>query len=79
MPVQISTILYISEYKEKTSNCFMIANAIGYTRLDDNNEDKDQNSILRPSIHWMSQKEGQVLLISNYKFAKGANGEIDVS
>ena len=39
MPAQLSIILYVSEYKEKTSNGFYIANTIGYTRLE-KDEDK---------------------------------------
>ena len=33
MPAQLSTILYISDYKEKISSGYTVANAIGYTRL----------------------------------------------
>uniref|UniRef100_U9UJC7 Uncharacterized protein n=1 Tax=Rhizophagus irregularis (strain DAOM 181602 / DAOM 197198 / MUCL 43194) TaxID=747089 RepID=U9UJC7_RHIID len=35
MPVQLSTILYISEYREKTPGEFFIGIAIRYTRLED--------------------------------------------
>ncbi|UZN99853.1 uncharacterized protein OCT59_001118 [Rhizophagus irregularis] len=34
MPVQLSTILYISEYREKTPGEFFIGIAIRYTRLE---------------------------------------------
>ncbi|CAG8717359.1 19262_t:CDS:2 [Rhizophagus irregularis] len=35
MPVQLSTILYISEYREKTPGEFFIGIAIRYTRLEE--------------------------------------------
>src|ERR1043166_7973590 len=35
MPAQLSTILYLSEYKEKTSSGYFIVNAVGYTRLEE--------------------------------------------
>jgi len=34
MPTQISTILYISEYKEKTLSGFFVENAVGHMRFE---------------------------------------------
>ena len=36
IPAQLSTILYISNYKESTSSNFFIGSATGITRLDKN-------------------------------------------
>ena len=36
MPAQLSTTLYISNYKESTSSNFFIGFATGITRLDEN-------------------------------------------
>lgn len=86
MPAQLSTILYVSEYKEKTSSGFYVANAIGYTRLE-----KDGDKVQKFNItafypiddskpcYIPKMIEGQVLSVSNSKFNKGANGELDVS
>jgi hypothetical protein len=85
MPAQISTVLYISEYKEKTSSGFFIGNATGYTRL----QDDDKVQIFNITIFYPMDetkpryvpkiKEGQVLSIANSKFSKGNNNELDVS
>lgn len=86
MPSQLFTILYISECREKTSSGFVVVNAIGYTRLEDNS-DKFQKLNITAFYPTDNSKpcylprliEGQVLSVSNSKFAKGSNGELDVS
>ena len=40
MPIQLFTILYISEYKEKSLSDYNVSNATSYTRFD--KEDKVQ-------------------------------------
>lgn len=86
MPAQLSTILYLSEYKEKTSTGFFVGNGTGYTRLEENGERVQKFNIT--AFHPIDKskptylpklEEGQVLSISNSKFSKGANGELDVS
>ena len=78
--------MYISEYKEKTSASFFVANAIGYIRLE-----KDRDKVQKFNIvafysiddskpcYLPKLIEGQVLSISNVKFNKGINGELDIS
>lgn len=86
MPSQIYTILYISECRERTSTGFLVVNATGYTRLE-NNSDKFQKLNITAFYPTDDSKpcylpklvEGQVLSVSNSKFAKGVNGELDVS
>jgi hypothetical protein len=85
MPAQISTILYISEYKEKASSGFFIGNAMGYTRL----EEGDRVQIFNITIFYPIDEtkpcyvpkieEGQVLSIANSKFSKGDDNELNVS
>ena len=86
MPVQVSTILYISEYKEKTSASFFVANAVGYTRLEEDGDKVQKFNIVAfypiddsKPCYLPKLIEGQVLSISNAKFNKGINGELDVS
>jgi hypothetical protein len=86
MPMQLSTILYVSEYREKTSSDFIIASAIGYTRLENNTERMQKFNITAfypidtsKPCYLPKIKEGQILSISNSKFAIGQNSEIDVS
>lgn len=85
MPVQLSTILYISECKEKTTSEYFITNATGYTHLEES-EDKVQKFNIT-AFYPMDQskpsylpklKEGQILSVSNSKFNKAENGELDV-
>lgn len=85
MPAQISTILYISEYKEKASSGFFIGNAIGHTRIDESDNVQMFNITVfypvdesKPS-YVPKISEGQILSISNSKFTKGNNNELDVS
>ena len=85
MPAQLSTILYISEYKEKTSSEFIIGLATGLTRLEDNSDAIQTFNITTfyplneevpsyvPKLH-----EGQVLSIANSKFSIGSDNNIDV-
>ena len=86
MPAQLSTILYISEYREKTSGEFFIGMAIGYTRLEENS---DATQTFKITIFYPLDeekpcyvprlKEGQVLSIANSKFAIGSSeNQIDV-
>ena len=86
MPAQLSTILYISEYREKTSNEFIIGLATGLTRLEDNSVAIQTFNITTfyplneevpsyvPKLH-----EGQVLSVANSKFSSGSDNNIDVS
>lgn len=85
MPAQISTILYISEYKEKASSGFFIGNAVAYTRLDEGDRVQTFNiTVFYPidetqPCYLPKIEEGQVLSIANSKFSKGNNNELDVS
>jgi len=85
MPAQLSSILYISEYKEKVSSGFFIGNAIGYTRLDENEKVQMFNiTVFYPideskPCYVPKITEGQVLSISNSKFMKNNNNELEVS
>ncbi|CAB4425928.1 unnamed protein product [Rhizophagus irregularis] len=85
MPSQIYTILYISECRERTSSGFLVVNATGYTRLE-NDSDKFQKLNITAFYPTDDSKpcylpklvEGQVLSVSNSKFVKGVNGELDL-
>jgi hypothetical protein len=86
MPFLLSTILYISEYKEKTSSGYFIGNAVGYTRPEEDGDrlQKFNITVFYPidessPCYIPKLKEGQILSVSNSKFSKGPNGEIDVS
>ena len=85
MPYQLSTILYVSECKEKTASGYTVANAIGYTRLQNDDQMQKFNiTSFYPTdeskpCYIPRLKEGQVLFISSSKFTKGQDGEIDVS
>lgn len=86
MPAQLSTILYISNYKEKTSTEFFVGTALGYTRLE---EEGDAVQTFNITVFYPVDEikpcylpklcEGQVLSIANSKFSKGSNNELDVS
>jgi len=86
MPAQLFTVLYISEYREKTSNEFFIGMATGHTRLE---EDSDSMQTFNITVFYPLNeekpcyvpklKEGQVLSIANSKFNIGSNSnQIDV-
>lgn len=86
MPIQLSTILYISDYKEKTSGEFFIGTAIGYTRLEEDSDAVQKFNItifypLDPEkpCYVPRLKQGQVLSVANSKFTNGSNNQIDVS
>jgi hypothetical protein len=86
MPAQLSTVLYISEYKEKTSSGFFVVNATGYTRLEEEGDRVQKFNIVAfypidetKPCYLPKLSEGQILSISNSKFTKGENGELDVS
>ena len=89
MPIQVSTILYLSEYKEKISNRYSIGKGVGYTRLE---EDTDQVQKFNITAFYPNNNsepcylpkkirlnKGQILSISNSKISQGSNGELDVS
>src|ERR1044072_7855140 len=86
MPAQLSTILYISDYQEKTSSGFFIGTAIGYARLD---EDDDTIQMFNITVFYPHDDElvchvprlevGQVLSVANSKFCRGPENQIDVS
>ena len=85
MPIQLSTILYISEYKEKSLSGYNVGNATGYTRFDKG--DKVQKFNITAFYPMDKSKpcyipeleEEQVLSVSNSKFSKNKSGELDVS
>ena len=86
MPAQLSTILYVSEYKEKTSSGYIIVNCIGYTRLEEEGDGVQKYNMTAfypidesKPCYLPQMMEGQVLSISNTKFNKGVNGELEVS
>lgn len=86
MPAQISTILYVSKYKEKMSSEYIIGNATGYTRAEegDNGAQTFNITIFYPiddtkPCYTPKIEEGQVLSIANSKFSKGENNELNVS
>lgn len=87
MPAQLSTVLYISDYKEKTSSDFFIGTALGYTRLEEDGEAVQTFNITvfypvdeEKPCYLPKLKEGQVLSIANSKFCKGnSNNDLDVS
>jgi hypothetical protein len=86
MPIQVSTILYIAECKEKQSSGYLVANAIGYTRLGENTDQAQKYNITAfyptedsKPCYLPRLKEGQILSISNSKISQGSNGELDVS
>lgn len=88
MPIQLSTILYITECKEKLSSEFLIINATGYTRIEEQGDKTQKYNITafyplnndkpcylpKPKL-----RDDQVLSVSNSKFNKSTNGELDVS
>lgn len=84
MPAQLSTILYISNYKESTAPNFFIGSATGITRLNENDSIQTFNITIfypiDPSIPCYIPKltDGQVLSVNNCKFSLGNNNEIDV-
>lgn len=85
MPAQLSTILYISNYKESTAPNFFIGSATGITRLNENDSIQTFNITIfypiDPSIPCYIPKltNGQVLSVNNCKFSLGNNNEIDVN
>ena len=86
MPSQLSTILYISECRDKISSGFIVTNAIEYTRLEENGDKFQRLNITAfypvddtKPCYLPKLTEGQVLSVSNSKFSKGVNGELDVS
>jgi len=86
MPAQLSTILYISDYQEKTSGEFFIGNAIGHARLD---EDDDTVQMFNITVFYPHDDEvvchvprlevDQVLSVANSKFCRGPENQIDVN
>ena len=86
MPAQLSKILYISDYKEKTSAEFFIGTALGYTRLEEEGDAAQTFNITvfypvdeTKPCYLPKLSEGQVLSVANSKFSKGSNNELDVS
>ena len=85
MPAQISTILYISGYKEKVSGAYFVGNATGHTRIDNGENVQIFNiTVFYPMdeskpCYLPKIKDGQVLSISNSKFSQSNNNELDVS
>lgn len=84
MPAQLSSILYISDVKEKVSSEFLILKATGYTRIGRDAYQKYNMTAFYPldndkPCYLPKLKDEQVLSISNSKFNKAENGELDVS
>ena len=86
MPAQLSTILYVSDYKEKTSGQFFVGTAIGQTRLE---EEGDAIQTFNLTIFYPLEEDkpcyvprlqaSQVISVANSKFSSGADNTIDVS
>ena len=85
MPAQLSTILYITNYKESISPSYIIGTATGITRLNDNDSSQTFNiTVFYPTDDSVTSyipkiKENQILSINNCKFSLGKNNEIDVN
>ncbi len=86
MPAQLSTIMYISDYKEKSSSDFFIGTALGYTRIEENGDAVQTFNITvfyptdeTKPCYMPKLEPGQVLSIANSKFSIAANNELDVS
>ena len=85
MPIQLFTILYISEYREKSLSGYNVNNITSYTRF--NKGDKVQKFNI--TVFYLIDKlklcyipkleEEQVLSVFNSKFSKNKSGELDVS
>ncbi|GBC34412.2 hypothetical protein GLOIN_2v1791191 [Rhizophagus irregularis DAOM 181602=DAOM 197198] len=86
MPAQLSTILYVSDYKERTSSDFFVGSALGYARLEEEGEAVQTFNITvfypvdeTKPCYVPKLSEGQVLSIANSKFSKSAkNNELDI-
>ena len=85
MPAQLSTIIYVSEYKEKTTTGYFVGVALGHARLEDESTQTFSMTVFYPideskPCYVPKLKEGQVLSIGNSKFTKSTinNGEIDM-
>jgi len=85
MPAQLSTVLYISDYREKSSAEFFIGMATGHTRLEENSDTVQTFNITvfyplneEKPCYVPKLKEGQILSIANSKFNVGSNNQIDV-
>jgi hypothetical protein len=89
MPAQLSTILYVQDCKEKLSSDFLIINATGYTRIEEDGDRTQKFNITAfyplddDKPRYLPKKKlqnEQVLSISNAKFNKSnKSGELDVS
>jgi hypothetical protein len=86
MPAQLSSIIYVSDIKEKVSSEFIIIKATGYTRIEENGDAYQKYNITAfypldddKPCYLPKLKDDQVLSISNSKFNKAENGELDVS
>ena len=86
MPAQISMILYISEYREKTLGEFFMGLATGHIRLEENFDAIQTFNITAFYPHDENVpcyipklQEGQILSIANLKFTIGSiENQIDV-
>ena len=80
MPAQLSTIMYVAEYKEKTSSEYFVGTAVRYTWL---NNESDACQMFNITVFYPCYvpklKEGQILSIANSKFAIASDNELDVS
>ncbi|CAB4446691.1 unnamed protein product [Rhizophagus irregularis] len=83
MPTQLSTILYISNYKESTAPNLFIGSTTCITRLNENDLIQTFNMTIfypiNPSTPCYIPKltNGQVLSVNNCKFSLENNNEID--
>jgi hypothetical protein len=85
MPAQLSAIIYISEYREKTSGEYFIGLGTAHARLEDSSDAMqtfnitvfypldEENPCYVPKL-----EEGLILSIANSKFNIGINNKIDV-
>jgi hypothetical protein len=85
MPAQLSTILYITNYKESISPNFLIGTANGVTRLNDNDSVQEfKITVFYPTdssapCYVPKIADKQILSVNDCKFSLGKDGEIDVN
>lgn len=85
MPAQLSTILYVSDYKEKTSEQFFVGTAIGQTRLEEEGEAVQTFNITvfyplkeNKPCYVPRLQASQIISVANSKFSSGPDNTIDL-
>ena len=85
MPAQLSTIMYITDYNEKTSSEFFIGTAVVYTRRNEGDGFQRFNITVfypideKKPCYIPRLESNKILSIANSKFSIGSNNELDVS